>query len=406
MKKDRIDSLDSLRGIASMIVVIFHTVVSYPAFYNANYHFKFESPFLELLITSPLHTFVAGGEAVLLFFILSGFVLTLPFTNKSNDISYFEYIKKRFCRIYIPYILIMLFSIMLMFLLANYNGIDSLSPAFNNRWQHQITVGSIISYLFMIGYDQTNVNGVVWSLDHEMRISLIFPFLVLLLLKSAWLRNFLYLTIVCLTLKFGLLGLSLFIKNAFLSAFIYSLSNTSYYTILFLIGALFAKNRKEICAIFISLKTTLKWGIGLLGFIFLNFKWIFYGLSAYKSNFVFFNMISILNDFMAVLGVILLMLVVLCSIKVDKFLNKKPLLWLGKISYSLYLVHTPVLMVTIYYFKEVFPLYFSILIAPILALPVAHLSFIYIELPAIRLGKIKGAVNKTSKNIKFAKAKS
>jgi peptidoglycan/LPS O-acetylase OafA/YrhL len=87
----RFHELDSLRGVAALTVV-FH-------------HFSRICPesFTHLLIRTPLRLLVAGHQAVILFFLLSGFVLTLPYKKKTR-LSYAPFLLKRVCRIYLPYL--------------------------------------------------------------------------------------------------------------------------------------------------------------------------------------------------------------------------------------------------------------------------------------------------------------
>src|ERR1700738_3699896 len=106
----RIDILDSLRGLAALSVVFHHCLLVFPIFLAAFYHNPNLNNNLVLILTySPIHILWAGHEAVILFFVLSGFVLSLPFLN-NNTISYHKYIVKRFCRIYIPYIIVLFIS--------------------------------------------------------------------------------------------------------------------------------------------------------------------------------------------------------------------------------------------------------------------------------------------------------
>lgn len=64
----RFDQIDSIRGLAALSVVISHLSLVIPNVY-----------IVQKLKNTPLHIFWAGHEAVILFFILSGFVLALPY---------------------------------------------------------------------------------------------------------------------------------------------------------------------------------------------------------------------------------------------------------------------------------------------------------------------------------------
>lgn len=67
IKSMRFHELDGLRGLAALTVFASHLVGS----------FNFHSNSFAIINNSPLHIFWHGEGAVHLFFILSGFVLTL-----------------------------------------------------------------------------------------------------------------------------------------------------------------------------------------------------------------------------------------------------------------------------------------------------------------------------------------
>src|ERR1700754_945064 len=83
----RLLQLDSLRGFAAMTVVWHHWRQAYWA-------------------TPPrwfMQPFSAGHEAVILFFILSGYVLSLPVWINRQP-RYADYLIRRISRIYLPYV--------------------------------------------------------------------------------------------------------------------------------------------------------------------------------------------------------------------------------------------------------------------------------------------------------------
>src|SRR5688572_30321030 len=87
----RLTSLDGLRGIAALAVVFNHIfLVIAPG----------QAPWW--MDYTPLYYFFAGRKAVILFFILSGFVLALPYIHGTPP-RYREYLIRRFCRIYLPF---------------------------------------------------------------------------------------------------------------------------------------------------------------------------------------------------------------------------------------------------------------------------------------------------------------
>lgn len=98
----RIRQLDSIRGLAALTVVLQHCLFVFPLLFNdtsGQQHFWL----LNIFKYSPLHLFWSGSQAVFLFFLLSGFVLSLPF-YRAQSVSYPAFIIKRICRLYLPYI--------------------------------------------------------------------------------------------------------------------------------------------------------------------------------------------------------------------------------------------------------------------------------------------------------------
>ena len=103
----KIDKLEALRGLAALYVVIHHTLP-----------WNLQVAGIEI---SYLWRF--GQEAVILFFLLSGFVIKFSFENSSNK-SFGNYFSKRFYRIYIP--LLIVFAIG--YLTSSYNAGYWISP--------------------------------------------------------------------------------------------------------------------------------------------------------------------------------------------------------------------------------------------------------------------------------------
>jgi len=74
--RDRIVELDALRGLAAVSVVLWHSFILFPSA-TADTRNKGYT-LLNVVKYSPLHGVWAGPQAVLLFFMISGFVLALP----------------------------------------------------------------------------------------------------------------------------------------------------------------------------------------------------------------------------------------------------------------------------------------------------------------------------------------
>lgn len=383
-KINRINSLDSIRGIASIIVMIYHCVLCFSIFYNNNIE-PSRNIFLKFLNYTPLHLSIAGTESVLLFFVLSGFVLSLPFLN-GKPYSYKSYALQRFCRIYIPYIFVMALSSTLMVLFADYKPLTELTHAFNHRWEHPLTIKAIISYVFMLGYDVNNVNGATWSLVHEMRISLIFPFLMLIIVRLNWIKalitglgftTFLWILVKAISQK-------VFISDS-VNYLFNSIGDTFFYSSFFIMGAILAKCSPQISKIIKRLTLSNKIGLLLLSFILINKTLL--NLIPFGQDDLFSILGSLIIQWTVAIGIVILFSLVLNSIRLETFLSKSFFLWIGKISYSIYLIHPVIIIICGKYLREFMPLPVAIFLVPFITIPAASLMYKYIEVASIKLGK-------------------
>ena len=381
MKNERIHSLDSLRGIAAFVVIIFHIMLSFNIFYNADRNFEYENNFVKIINESPLHLFWGGNEAVLLFFVLSGFVLAIPFQLGKAG-SYSVFITKRFFRIYLPYIAVMAISVVLTMIFFEYKDASGMSPAYDNRWNHAVTWQAIIAYIFMINYDTGNVNGVVWTLYHEMRFSIVMPLIMLILMKYKPLKSLLILGISVISfMVFAVAPYVLFGSNIY-TILIRDFGFTAYYTLFFISGAFLSVYRKPIINWIAKLSTVSKLGLFILSMILISCKWLI-NIIPIKSSLLIYSPV-------AGIGILLLFVLVLASPKAEQILTVRPLLFLGKISYSLYLVHMLVIMLLTIAFDQIGLRIWGFALSPFISIPVAYLAYKAFELPAIKLGRYYG----------------
>jgi peptidoglycan/LPS O-acetylase OafA/YrhL len=135
----RIKELDGLRGIASAQVVMSHGAI-FPAM---------------------IGTAIDGASAVILFFVLSGFVLSAPYFA-GLEFRLTDFYVRRVFRIYPAAIASLVFATMLGFRTDLADFI------------HQAA-------LIWPGQSYTSTNNVLWSLVIEMRMSIVMPAIILLL---------------------------------------------------------------------------------------------------------------------------------------------------------------------------------------------------------------------------------
>ena len=101
-----------------------------------------------------------------------------------NYDSYRSFLVKRICRIYIPYIVAILIAILCQTTMSEY-GISHLSEWFNRSWTIESSLSLIVQHILLVGkYNTDAYNGVIWSLVHEMRISIIFPLVLMVCLRK------------------------------------------------------------------------------------------------------------------------------------------------------------------------------------------------------------------------------
>jgi peptidoglycan/LPS O-acetylase OafA/YrhL len=98
---DRIRSLHGLRGLAAVVVMIHHTLLIDPNLAEAH-RTQVVGLLPKLLTYTPLHVVWAGAEAVVVFFVLSGFVLARPYLNGGHPLRVGRFVRRRVIRLYLP----------------------------------------------------------------------------------------------------------------------------------------------------------------------------------------------------------------------------------------------------------------------------------------------------------------
>lgn len=94
-----------------------------------------------------------------------------------------------------------------------------------------------------------------------------------------------------------------------------------------------------------------------------------------------------INEYAITAGSSLFIIIALSSESFSSFLNLKPILFLGKISYSLYLYHTIILFSLIYTFNDVLPIYIILLSTIVISVIVASIAYYLVEKPSMKLGR-------------------
>ncbi|MGO4110176.1 acyltransferase family protein [Paenibacillus sp. YAF4_2] len=365
----RYGELDSLRGLAALSVVFSHFIIILSAV-----------TWVDSFNYTPFRIFKAGHEAVIFFFVLSGFVLSLPFYSNKKFI-YSTYIVKRICRIYVPFLIILLFSLLLYKLVYVPNlSFDGLQLEW---WTEPLTFNTVLRELLLVPeYMETAINPVIWSLTQEMRISIVFPLVMIFIIRYGWKMN--------LAIA---IGLSLF---SYLGNLIFTMSNqnpistnylyTLHYIGMFMIGALLAKNRESLLQRMSGLSRMIKLTVFAGGLLCYTYA----GISdtvVRKLLKIDGAWISLAADWGITIGVVLLILSSLSINRLSRMLHIKPIAFLGKISYSLYLLHAVILLTFIYLLHNIMPIWAIEMITLITSLIGAYVSYRLLELPSMKLGR-------------------
>ena len=355
----RLPALDSIRGLAALAVVINHlfdlsmAVGDPPAGYTA----APLAPALERLLASPLAILWNGPGAVALFFVLSGFVLSIPWHHQQAP-SYRVFAIRRLCRIYLPYAAAVALSMILAAALFDLRP-PGISRWFQDEnWTTRPDLAAVADHLLMLGHHNWFDNP-VWSLNHEMRISLLFPLLVWPLIRFGWPAAALG--------TIALYGAAGVITRTFgwdyPSA---EIAASVRFAAFFVLGAWLGAVAPRIAACPARWRTPAAWAALLVGLL---------TLWAWR------------EPATRAIGSALVITAALIPGAIQSTLLRAPLRTLGRISYSLYLVHLPLILTLVCLLTPTIPLPLIALAGLALALPAAALFHRAVEAPAQRLGR-------------------
>ena len=326
MRGERFQELDGLRGLAALSVLLFHYLSRYDQMYTPRGDVPFGFPY--------------GANGVALFFIISGFVIfmTLKRCKTASD-----FVVSRFSRLYPAYWAAALLTY----------AVGSVCPL---PGQHYTTIQLILNATMLQGFmNVESIDGVYWSLNVE----LCFYAVMLGLFLSGMLHNTVRLCLVWLaaaqsTYWLSILGIDVpwKIQQVFILA----------YAELFVAGIVFY----EIYADGIN-KTR---AVLLVLCFFVHI--IEHGAASIPPALVIFALVAIAVSGRA------------------WFLGVRPLVWLGTISYALYLIHqmigfTIIRMLTEYKFPSALSVPITIFIVLVLASTVTYL----VEQPGMRYIRTK-----------------
>lgn len=310
--KQRYVELDALRGIAATVVVLRHFLNVFP---------RETHPAIDLLLKSPLRIFFAAHEAVLLFFLLSGFVLALSLNGR--QVPYPIFVAKRIARIWLPYLAALGLAVMGA---AFLNGpVAGTSAWFAQTWATAPDIATIIGHIVLIDrFDVVALNTAFWSLTYEMRISLIFP--LLLIFAAGGLRAVGAMAVAGVAI--ATFGRSSPYQADWLITF--------HYAAIFLLGAWMAIHAGKLIALSQSINGRARVAVTAFALML-----VIYG-GAPRGR------LELVGDWAIVAGLAWFMIQGLAHVRSSDWLCSPLPQYLGRISYSLYLVHGTILFALVH----------------------------------------------------------
>ncbi|SDM17158.1 acyltransferase [Bacillus sp. OK048] len=357
----RLVELDSLRGLAALSVMIGHFMNITPI--NPTF-----------LVYTPLRILWGGHEAVILFFILSGFVLSLPF-YKGVSFDYTSYVIKRIFRIYVPYLVAMLAAVIIS-LLIHKKDLSGLSQWIDSYWSYPLSFGNVIQHVLLIfDFETRQLNPVIWSLVQEMRISLLFPIIMYFVIKLKWKT--------CMGIAAGLSIVSLSNRWVHFNesiGYFTSYFDTLHYISMFIFGALLAKNVDLIKKLYSNLSFSKKVIFGLTGMALYSVLPIVESVAPFFGNYV-------LSDWLISGGVITFIVMAIGSARISTVLKKRLFTLCGELSYSIYLYHLIILIALTNLFYGRLNIFLIYLLTLLGTFCISFLSWKYIEKPSMNIGK-------------------
>jgi peptidoglycan/LPS O-acetylase OafA/YrhL len=360
--RERIEWLDSIRGLAALAVLFFHLgeLSAPPAGYAA-------------VVTQPLISVLQDGRtAVTMFFVLSGFVLALPYARRRTDGAYRvmavgSFYLRRVARIWCPWFVAFCLSMVAkVTIFREYPSPISQEPRWLPHlfWQMPLRWSEILRQLvFALPEQRLRLIGQDWSLQIEMVGSILMPVMLWLLRKNP-----------------------LWLMAATIAAVV--AYHESYLYVPFVAGVLLARYAAEAAAFFRRLSPSVKWAFFILGLLIYNvrFLWGF----------------SLLYDrpkwCVATVGCTLLLIACLGSDRLKALLCRRVFVFFGRISFSLYLLQHLVIFCAIpawaWFCYRIglanrnFVFFSSFAIGTILSILIAIPSYRWVEVPCIKLGKM------------------
>jgi peptidoglycan/LPS O-acetylase OafA/YrhL len=302
------------------------------------------------------------------FFVLSGFVLSLPFMNNDKPLSLVAFYTKRIFRIYPAFIVAIILSILLKEFVYDKHATGTSVLWFKQYWAWDWNTANVKEFFrtFLLISPNLNtrlIDPPIWSLVVEMKMSILLPFFILIVTRCG-----------------AILNIGLFLLISYLAY-----RHTDLQISVFYLGVLLAKYQHYLRD---KLKT---WPAIVLIFVMLV------SMLLYNSGLEFLDLHStpfyiIFSNYLPAVGSCIIITVALASKRSAGILRHKMMLFLGNISYSFYLMHFPVLIAitTLLINRFSYSLQLAVGLSFLLTVMIAYLMMIFVERPFQRISIAAG----------------
>lgn len=313
----KLNSAESIRGLACLAVVFSHLSLSFfPFLHHFDQAEVSSSAIQSFFYHSPFAFWYSGTAAVFVFFVLSGFVLSYAILRKPEQAKFKikSMLIKRYPRLAIP----ALASCLIIWIVFQTIHIDS---SHMNGWfqayvnqdiplKLAVYEGTIGSFIFA----ESSVNWVLWTMHIELIGSLALFLLLYIYLYNRTAFFIASLVLACIALYVEGEGFFLGISSFIIGIYYY----------------LYGKSLSSFSAIVLFL-----FGLYLAGVH--NSSWSYQWIYSFMGERTY--------DYCNFLAGAAIVYSILMSPMLSKILDQKILVWLGKLSFSVYLLHLIVLYV-------------------------------------------------------------
>ena len=375
----KISFLDGLRGIAAVNVMLMHFfIVLTPALIYSDQVPSHFGNFETIFSSSPLGLIGAGNFSVCIFFVLSGYVLTQKYFSIGDKNLIVSGILRRYIRLLIPVITVTLLSFLLSsFGLFHYYTETVMITANNNPanfwtgyWTFSPGIDDAIKQAvydsFFVG-DDVHYDPVLWTMTIEFYGSMLV--FAIALLFGSWRKRWMF-----------YLSAALVFFNSYYLAFIIGMALADIFT------------RKT--PMFKTSNSIILSGVLFAGLFLGSYPVSTVtndSLYSFLNNGVFLKPKMIYH----IIGAGMIMYVLLNSERMQKVFSSSVPVFLGKISYSLYLIHFLIICsFTCSLFlalNPVLPYGLAVLTSCILSLlliiPLSYLFYKYVDTLGVELSK-------------------